>query len=572
MNMKTWQVRPIDDAMVAALQAQLPGTSERLCALLVARGLHTHDLAKEFFVPALDTLHCPWKLQDMDKAVHRILTALKEGENILLFGDYDVDGTASVAMMYRFLAKHTLADRLSYYIPDRYTEGYGLSRAGIEYAIEKEVTLIITLDCGITGNELINHSSTADGIDYIVCDHHLPGTELPRAVAILNPHRHDCSYPFKDLCGAGVAFKLLMALCERLGEPSSSYLCYLDLVALATGADVVPILGENRVLVHFGLERLNNNPCSGIAALKELNEKPGDYNLNRVVFNLAPKINAAGRMEHGRQAVRLLMEDDPEVVGEIARKLHDHNEVRRQHDLQVTKEAIELLRTYDPEGNSRSTVVYKEGWHKGVLGIVASRLIESYHRPTIVLTSGDHFISGSARSIAGFNIYEAICGCAEYLVHFGGHTAAAGLTIRPEQVEHFKKKFEAVVSDTLLPEHATPKLTIDLEIELHDINFLFYNSIRRMEPFGAGNPEPVFFTKSLLPRESRIVGSDHVRFVFLTTTGRYLTGISFNAKDKLNNITPGKRIDIAYTIDENIWNDKKSLQLKVIDFKLSAGN
>lgn len=573
MSIKSWEIKSVDDEKVALLKNQLGQTRESLCRLFVARGLDTYEKAKNYFSLSLDSLHHPALVKDMDKAVDRIISAVNAGERILLFGDYDVDGTTAVAMLRRFLATQMPAELLFYYIPDRYTEGYGLSRAGIEYAIDKQVSLIITLDCGITSNDLIDYSHKEEGIDFIVCDHHLPGKELPAAIAILNPKRADCAYPFKELCGTGVAFKLIIALCEKLGLSDENYLCYLDLVALATGADVVPITDENRLLVHFGLEKINQQACAGIEALKKLDTKGPNYNLNKVVFSLAPKINAAGRIDHGRLAVELLLTDDEAEATELAKALHDHNETRKQYDLNVTKEALDILRQYDPDGASKSTVVFKEGWHKGVLGIVASRLIETYYRPTIVLTAGERHISGSARSIEGFNIYEAIYSCKEYLVNFGGHFAAAGLTIAPENVEDFKRKFESIVSQTILPEQSVRKLLIDLELQLDDVDFPFYQTLCRMEPFGHSNPEPVFLTRAVTPDpQTRIVGGEHVRFVFRTSTNRYFTGIGFTLRRKYESLGPGTLIDIAYTIDENIWNDRRSLQLRIIDIRPSKNN
>lgn len=564
---KKWILKHLDLSKVKKLKEQLKVTPEPLCSLFVVRGLDNYEMAKDYFTPSITSLHNPWTMKGMEEAVNRVTTAMERKENILLFGDYDVDGTTAVAMMLRFLANHYSKKSIFYYIPDRYKEGYGLSQQGIDFAKEQKVTLIITLDCGITSSELINQSKK-EGIDYIICDHHLPGPELPEAAAILNPKQPICNYAFKELCGAGVTFKLITALCNQLGLPSKDYLCYLDMVALATGADVVPILDENRIITFWGLKKINDNPIAGIAAMKKLNQSTKEYTLNRVIFGLAPKINAAGRIHHGKLAVELLTEDDENIALELAKQLFEQNETRKMQDALVTQEAIDILNEKDPGQKLNSSVVFKEGWHKGVLGIVASRLIETFYKPAIVLTKGEEYISGSARSIEGFNIYEAISGCKEYLVRFGGHPSAAGLTMKPEAMEGFARKFEKIVSQTLLPEYQAPRLIIDLEIQPEIIDISFFKTISRMEPFGHGNPEPVFLSRNVsLHPASKIVGDEHVRFVFKIGTQKFIPGIGFNLKEKFTEIEPGSKLDIVYTIGENEWNDQKTLQLKIIDFR-----
>lgn len=569
MTQKKWTIKQYDPEKVQTLQEQLVTTRERLCALLVTRGIYNFGEAKEFFTPSLSALHDPWRMKNMDLATDRLLTAIQKKEKILLFGDYDVDGTTSVAMMYRFLCSHYSSQLVDYYIPDRYKEGYGLSQDGIDYAFQNGISLIITLDCGITSHQLIEEAKT-NNIDFIICDHHLPGSQLPEAFAILNPKQEGCSYPFKELCGCGVAFKFIMAICDKMQLTAECYLQYLDLVAMATGADVVPVRDENRIFTHFGLKRINKNTSAGIGAMIKLNSKNVCYTLTNVIFWLAPKINAAGRMDHGKHAVALLIEDDPAKAIELAKLLHDHNETRKQRDVLVTKEALEILEQREMMGARNSSVVYKEGWHKGVLGIVASRLIETFYRPTIVLTMGDKFVSGSARSIKGFNVYNAIYDCKEYLIQFGGHVAAAGLSLKPEDVDAFSLKFETVVSQTLSQELASPQIWIDLEIGLGEIDNSFFNAISRMEPFGHDNPEPIFITRDvILHSRSRIVGENHVRFEIQTPGNKFFAGIGFNMKDKFIKLNKEKPIDIVYTIAENEWNNQKSLQLKMIDFRPS---
>lgn len=570
MIQKKWVIRNTDPVKVKNLKDQLGQTSDVLCSLLVSRGLDNYEKVKQFFNPSLSRLHNPWLMKDMDKAVGRVMKAIQNHEKILIYGDYDVDGTTATAMLLRFLKVCYPGQNTDFYIPDRYLEGYGLSYQGIEYAKEKNVTLIIALDCGITGNDVIHESK--DSIDFIICDHHLPGSELPEAIAILNPKQKNCPYPFKELCGCGVTFKFITALSEKMGLDEKVSHSYLDLVALATGADVVPILDENRILVHFGLQLLNEKPCEGIKALKETNDKIKIYTLINVIFGLAPKINAAGRMHHARLAVELFIEDDTEEAKSLARQLYELNDRRKHEDETITKEALSILANEEITLPKKSSVVFREEWHQGVIGIVASRLIENYYRPTIVLTKGKEFVSGSARSIRGFNIYNAIHACKEYLVKFGGHNAAAGLTLLPENLEIFSEKFEEVVSQTLPEEFAIPQITIDTKISLDDIQNRLYKTLLRMEPFGQQNPEPVFITKNLKLNEySRVVGENHVRFVFVTKDKKYISGIGFNLKEQFSELSEGANIDIVYTIHENEWKDQKTLQLKIIDFKPSIG-
>jgi len=507
----------------------------------------------------------------MEKAVERILYAIDHNQKILVFGDYDVDGTTSVAIMYRFLKKIYKEEKIDFYIPHRYREGYGVSKQGIDFAKENNFDLIISLDCGIKSIELIRYASLLQ-LDFIVCDHHLPDEELPPAIAILNPKQKDCKYPYKELCGCGVGFKLITGLSERLGLNEEEYLCYLDLVVTAIGADIVPINGENRVLAYYGLQKLNANPSPGIKALIELSKIEKKFSINNVVFIIAPRVNAAGRMDDATKAVSMFIEDDPVKAKEYAEMLHSDNTDRKDADSSITEEALSMIAN-NPEMLSRkSTVVFQSHWHKGVVGIVASRLIETYYRPTVVLTLGESLVGGSARSVPGFNLYEAIHACREHLIGYGGHFAAAGMSMLPEQVETFSKKFEEVVNSTIDPSLLIPELIINTEISFKNITTSFYKIITQMEPYGPENLRPVFITRNVTNTQwTKIVKEQHIRFV-VKNENITLTGIGFNLAEKFPLLQMNKPIDIVYTIDENEWNGTTNLQLKVIDIRLSEEN
>src|SRR6185437_3885404 len=435
---KRWKILETDKAKVQALHDSLL-ISLPLCHILVQRGIDTFQKAKDYFRPQLSQLHDPFLMKDMEKAVDRILFAINNDQKILVFGDYDVDGTTSVATMYRFLRKIYKEENIDFYIPHRYREGYGVSKRGIDFAKENNFDLIISLDCGIKSVELIGYARTL-GLDFIVCDHHLPDDELPPANAILNPKQKDCNYPFKELCGCGVGFKLVMALAQRLGLHENEYLCYLDLVVTAIGADIVPITGENRVLAFYGLERLNSSPCAGIKALMELSGVQKKFSINNVVFIIAPRVNAAGRMDDASKAVRMFIEEDFAKAKEYAEMLHSDNSDRKDADTTITEEALFMIANDKEMLARKSTVLFQSHWHKGVVGIVASRLIERFYRPTIVLTGTGNIVGGSARSVPGFNLYEAIHACREHLIGYGGHFAAAGMSMLPGQVDAFSKK------------------------------------------------------------------------------------------------------------------------------------
>ena len=567
---KRWNILAADEDKVQLLHEALK-INKVLCKILVQRGIDDYVKCKNFFRPRPSMLHDPYLMKDMGKAVERIKAAIDKKEKILVFGDYDVDGTTAVAVMYQFLCRIYNETALDFYIPHRYREGYGVSKAGIDHAAATKCSLIISLDCGIKSADLIAYAATL-GIDFIVCDHHLPDKELPPAVAILNPKQADCSYPFKELCGCGVGFKLVTALAQQYGIPQEDYYCYLDLVATAIAADIVPIVDENRVLAYYGLEQINSEPSPGIKALIHLGGIRNKLSISNVVFVIAPRVNAAGRMDDARKAVLMFIEKNYDKALELAEQLHSDNSDRKEADSTITEEALQEIRSNPFLQTGKSTVVYKEHWHKGVVGIVASRLIETYYRPTVVLTRSGQVAAGSARSVAGFNLYEAIHACREYLVGYGGHFAAAGLTLLPENIAAFRAKFEEVVSNTIDPKLLIPEIIIDSEILLSDIKQPFYDIIQQMEPFGPENMRPVFIAKNVCDTGySRIVKEQHLRFV-LKQNDTTFTGIGFNLAEKYPLLESKKPLDIVFTIDENEWNGQTTLQLKMIDCKLSENN
>ncbi|MBS1918925.1 MAG: single-stranded-DNA-specific exonuclease RecJ [Bacteroidetes bacterium] len=567
---RRWNIQQTDEPAIELLRKSL-NIHPVVCRILVQRGIKTYEEAKKFFRPDLDHLHDPWLMKDMDKAVSRILTAKVNFEKILVFGDYDVDGTTAVACLYQFLKKiHTSID---FYIPHRYREGYGISKAGIDFAKENGFTLIISLDCGIKSLDLITYAKN-QGIDFIVCDHHLPDTVLPPAVAILNPKQKDCNYPYKELCGCGVGFKLITALAEKLELPKKEIFQYLDLVATAIAADIVPMTGENRVLAYFGLKKANENPNNGIKALSYLSGVTKALHINNLVFMIAPRVNAAGRMDDARKAVQMFVSEDYAEALHYAELLHHDNTDRKEADSSITEEALDLIQSKKEWIDRKSTVVFQPHWHKGVVGIVASRLIEHHYRPTVVLTQSGDFAAGSARSVPGFNLYEAIHACKEYLLGYGGHFAAAGMTLEIENIEAFRNKFEEVVASSIADDLLIPEIVIDSEILFTDIKWPFYNILCQMEPFGPDNLRPIFITKNVSDTGySRIVKEEHVRFSL--RQGQFtFTGIGFGMAEKFQMLHTDsnrekKPIDIVYKIDENEWNGEKTLQLRVLDLRIS---
>jgi single-stranded-DNA-specific exonuclease len=564
---KRWNILQADESKVDVLHNALK-INKTICNVLAERGIDTFEKAKHYFRPQLSHLHDPWLMKDMQKAVDRIITAFEKKEKILVFGDYDVDGTTSVACMYQFLCKIYDASLLDFYIPHRYKEGYGVSKMGIDFAAANDFTLIISLDCGIKSVDLIAYAKTL-AIDFIVCDHHLPDEQIPDAVAILNPKQKDCNYPYKELCGCGVGFKLITALAQHFNIEEEHYHCYLDLVATAIAADIVPMTDENRVMAFYGLQKINSNPNPGIKALIQLGGIQKKLTINNVVFVIAPRVNAAGRMDDARKAVQLFIEPEYDKALNIAEMLHSDNSDRKEADSSITEEALAIINADEKLINKKTTVVFKDHWHKGVVGIVASRLIETYYRPTIVLTQSGDVVAGSARSVPGFNLYEAIYACREHLLGYGGHFAAAGMSLLPENVTAFADTFEAVVAATIEPHLLIPEIIIDTPVSFTAINASFYNIISQMEPFGPENMRPVFIAKNIEDTGySKIVKDLHVRFVVKQHNITF-TGLGFNMAEKFYLLQMKKPLDIVFTIDENEWNGNTSLQLKVIDIRLS---
>lgn len=562
---KRWNIIPFDAEKVNTLFGALT-ISKTICKILTQRSIDDFEKAKDYFRPKLSQLHSPWLMKDMEKAVSRLQKAFETNENILIYGDYDVDGTTSVASMYQFLK--AIYPSIDYYIPHRYKEGYGISKAGIDFAKANDITLIVSLDCGIKSIDLIGYAKEL-GIDFIICDHHLPDEKLPPAYAILNAKQKDCPYPFKELCGCGVGFKLMQAVAEKLELPSESFLKYLDLVATAIAADIVPINGENRILAYYGLERVNENPSVGIKALMQLAAVKETMTISNLVFIIAPRINAAGRMDDAKKAVQLFIEQDFDKAIDLAKILHTDNTDRREVDSSITAEALSIIENSNEAITKKSTVVYREHWHKGVVGIVASRLIESYYRPTIVLAKSGDCIAGSGRSVPGFNLHEAIYSCREHLLGFGGHFAAAGLTMLEEKIDDFKIAFEEAVASQITPEQLIPEVVIDAEISFAEINLSFYNILVQMEPYGPENMRPTFVTRKVYNAGfSKIVKEQHIKFS-LQQGSITLNGIGFGMVDKFSLLQMNRPIDVVYTLDLNEWKGLKTVQLKVVDIRLS---
>ena len=563
---KRWVYKNVPDPeLVKSLAAGIK-VNETLSTLLVQRGHSTFDEAKAFFRPHLAQLHDPFLMKDMDKAVNRLSEALFKKEKILIYGDYDVDGTTSVALVYGFLRKyHSYID---YYIPDRYDEGYGISETGVRWAAEHGFSLIIALDCGIKAISKVALASDL-GIDFIICDHHLPGPELPRAHAVLDPKRPDCNYPFDGLSGCGVGFKLMQAFAIQNTVDIQELYLYLDLVAVSIASDIVPVVDENRVLTYFGLQKLNKSPLPGFKALKQLSGIKGEVTVTRVVFGIGPRINAAGRIDHARAAVELLIARNDEEAFDLAGQLDLKNDLRKNFDENITKEALAIIEEGNHLGKSFSTVLYKEDWHKGVIGIVASRCIEKFYRPTIILTESNSKATGSARSVVGFDVYEAIAECADLLDQYGGHKYAAGLTMNLDNVEAFKKRFEEVVARRITPDMLEPIIDIDLEVPIEAINFKFFNILRQMAPFGPGNMQPVFVSTNVIAKSVKLLKETHLK-MFLSQEGSRasLEAIAFGFGEFHDAIAGGAPFQVAYTVEENDFMGNKTMQLHIKDLKL----
>jgi single-stranded-DNA-specific exonuclease len=559
----TLQPKPSPEK-VKTLAAEL-NVAELIAMLLVQRGIETYEAARQFFRPSLSDLHDPYLMKDMDKAVSRIEKAIVEGENILVFGDYDVDGTTAVSLVSSYLK--SFYPNIATYIPDRYEEGYGVSYKGIDFADDNGFTLIIALDCGIKSIDHVAYAK-AKNIDFIICDHHRPGDILPEAVAILDPKRADCDYPYDELCGCGVGFKLIQALAQKRNQTVADLVPYLDLVATAIAADIVPMTGENRVLAKFGLEVINSSPRPGIKALIQ-NIKKKTLTITDVVFIIAPRINAAGRIKHGNEAVALLTEYDLDQAEFFASEIEQHNSDRKNLDKLITAEALSQI-TENDETKKFTTVVYQENWHKGVIGIVASRLTETYYRPTIVFTKSGDKLAASARSVKDFDIYNALEACAEHLEQFGGHMYAAGMTLKEENYAAFKEAFERTVEETIHPDLLTPEIAVDAEINLTDINEKLIRILNQFEPFGPQNMTPVFMTKGLKDSGyAKGIGADedHLKLYVKQNNSPGFGAIGFGLGKKLNLVKNQQSFDAVYCIDENEFNGKVSVQLRLKDVR-----
>ncbi|MBN1118276.1 MAG: single-stranded-DNA-specific exonuclease RecJ [Bacteroidales bacterium] len=568
---KYWKIRENGDSEIVNRLSEELNINHVLSNLLVQRGIVTFDLAKAFFRPSLDDLHDPFLMKDMEVAVNRLQSAIENNEHILVYGDYDVDGTTSVSLVYSFLKK--FYNNIDYYIPDRYSEGYGVSIKGIDYAVSKKIGLIIALDCGIKANEKIDYAAK-NGVDFIICDHHTPGAYLPQAVAVLDPKRSDCEYPYKELSGCGVGFKFMHAWAIKSSIAFTELLDHIDLVAVSIASDIVPITDENRILTYFGLKKLEENPGIGLKTIKDKSgiEIGKSIAVEDVVFKIGPRINAAGRMDSGKQAVDLLISGSEKEARLLCDRLNVHNQTRRNIDKNITEEAINEIKQQSHRYKN-STVLYNPKWHKGVVGIVASRLIESYYRPTVVLTESNGFATGSARSVNGFDLYEAINACSDLLESFGGHMYAAGLTMKPENVQKFKDRFENIVTEKITSDQLIPQVEIDTELNFNEINDKFYKILKQFAPFGPGNMNPVFFAENVVDNGTgRCVGPEreHLKLSLLQESDpfRSINAIAFGQGKKFNRVTNGKAFDIAYTLIENTFRGQTTLQLNVRDIKV----
>ncbi len=558
---KRWSIREVPALdEITSLAGQL-NIDPVLSALLLQRGITSYDEARYFFRPDERHLCDPFLMADMEKAIDRIEQAIAKGEKIMIYGDYDVDGTTAVAVVYSFFKNHHT--NIEYYIPDRYKEGYGISTQGIDYASQNGFSLIIALDCGIKSVDKIAYANQL-GVDFIICDHHTPGDELPAAIAVLDPKRADCQYPFKELSGCGIGFKLAQAFAEKNNLPFEDVSRYFDLVAVSIACDIVPIVGENRVLAYFGLNKLNTDPCIGIKTLMGVAGKTINYTISDIVFLLGPRINAAGRIDDAKHAVELLIacnEEEAQIKGDL---INIKNTERKGHDLQITDEALGMIGDSQILINRKSTVVFNENWHKGVIGIVASRLTEKYYRPTVVLTRSNGHVAGSARSVVGYDLYEALCSCSDLLIQFGGHKYAAGLTMHPENVEAFMDKFEEVVSATITAEQLIQQIQIDAELRLSQVEPKFFRILNQFAPFGPENMSPVFISKNVyVSGYTGLVGQNHLKMTVMQEGSAAFDCIAFNHGEYLEQIKKDVPFDICYTIEENVWRERRTIQLNI---------
>jgi len=565
---KRWVENKLSDEKTVSQLVDQLNINTIIATLLVNRGITTFKEAEEFFRPKLEHLHNPFLMKDMDIAIHRIEHAIANQENILIYGDYDVDGTTSVALVYSFFK--SIYPNLAYYIPDRYKEGYGISYAGIDYAQENQFSLIIALDCGIKSIDHIQYAKERN-IDFIICDHHTPGATIPEAVAVLDPKRSDCEYPFKELSGCGIGFKLIQAYAEKNNIPFENIIEYLDLVSVSIASDIVPVTGENRVLSYFGLEQLNSNPRPGLQALINISNLK-DITLNEIVFFIGPRINAAGRIDHAVHAVSLLIAETEKEAFDFCEVLNLKNNERKEFDQSITLEAIALIEEDDTAKYRKSTVLYNAEWHKGVIGIVASRLIDKYYRPTIILTESNGHAAGSARSVNGFDIYEAISACSHLLDQYGGHKYAAGLTMKIENIPAFVEKFEEIVSSTIEDTSLHQEIEIESEISLNEFNSKFYRILKQFSPFGPGNTKPIFLAKNVqLASEPKLIGknnANHLKFSIVQNSSFSFDCIAFGLGHYKSLLEQNEYFDICFNIEENTWRDKTSIQLNIKDIRI----
>ncbi len=562
---KRWIFKDLPSRSQIEQLARAINTNPYLTTVLLQRGITDFESAKQFFRPTLDQLHDPFLMKDMDRAVERLKAALDREEKILIYGDYDVDGTTAVALVYRYL--HKFYPGCDIYIPDRYAEGYGVSRAGVEFAAANGYSLIIALDCGIKSSELVRLADNK-GIDFIICDHHLPGDTIPDAVAVLDPKRADCHYPCAELSGCGLGFKFMQAFARRYRDEAAVFE-YLDLVAVSIASDVVPIIDENRVLAYYGLKKLNDSPTPGLKALKEIAGIKSDLDMSGVIFTLGPRINAAGRVAHASAAVDLLIAKDEAEAMALAEKLNLKNELRKEYDSSITEEALAMIADNDQEGPQKSTVLFKNTWHKGVIGIVAARCIEKFYRPTVILTESNNKITGSARSVNGFDLYQAILSCGDLLEKFGGHKYAAGLTLDASNLDAFRQRFEEVVSSTITDDMMTPVIEIDCSIPLDAVNAKFVNVLKQMGPFGPENPQPVFETSGVFAFNSLSSFKDrHIKFLARQNGGeRVVQAVGFDMVSYYERISQSDNFRMVYTIEENVYNGTSTIQLRIKDIK-----
>ncbi|WP_439182094.1 single-stranded-DNA-specific exonuclease RecJ [Carboxylicivirga taeanensis] len=566
---KRWSIKPESDEETINHLSEVLNINRVLANLLVQRGVTNYDEAKAFFRPKLTDLHNPFLMKDMEEAVHRIVKAFNSRERILIYGDYDVDGTTSVALVYSFLSLHY--NHIDYYIPNRYEEGYGISYKGIDYAADNDITLVIALDCGIKAVEKMDYAREK-GIDFIICDHHTPGDILPNAAACLDPKRPDCNYPDKNLSGCGVGFKLMQGFCRFNDYKESQLYNLIDLVAVSIASDIVPITGENRILAYYGLEKLNSNPGIGLRSIIKIAGLEGrEITISDIVFKIGPRINAAGRIDAGSDAVDLLVSRDSGNAGLMSKDIDECNETRKDLDRNITIEAHELIASNPELLSKKSTVLYNKDWHKGVIGIVASRLTESFYRPTVILTESKGLATGSARSVEGFDLYKAIESCSDLLENFGGHMYAAGLTLKIEHIPQFQQRFEQYVEDNILPEQLIPQIEIDSLLHLKDITPKFYRILKQFRPFGPGNMKPVFASKRVFDYgTSKCVGKDkdHLKLEIIEEHSAAIKqGIAFSMGHVVDHIKSNNPFDVCYTIEENVYNGITTLQVMVRDFK-----